>query len=539
MTRVVVVGAGVGGLATAALLTRAADSTPGVDLDVTVLEAHVAAGGCAATFYHQGYRFDAGATLPAGFYTGGPMDIVGRAVGIEHWPVRPSDPAMVVHLPDGAQITRHTDGRRWEERRRAFGSQAEPFWHWQEETSDALWDLALQMPSWPPQTLSELVRLAGKGLGWVAEDGRRRISQGLARDAFRPVAAHLTGASERLRLFVDAQLLIAAQTTSRHTNALYGASALDLPRRGVVHAEGGMGTIAQSLVEAVGRNGGQVCFRQKATRIVVEQGRPVAVETKKGVSFPADVVIMNLPPWNVAELLGDDAPRRLQNLPEKPQNAWGAFIIYVGLDGTAVPDGFPLHHQVVVGEPFGNGNTAFLSLNPAWDGTRAPQGQRTLTLSTHTELEPWWDLAEHDWSAYEGRKQALTQRLLASAEVALPGLRDAAKLVLPGTPITFQRFTGRRWGWVGGFPQTSLFRAWGPRLGPGLWLVGDSIFPGQSVPAVALGGMRVAASLLRELSPQFAATSEPYLFGASHPRKQEQAMGLADRTAEQTIFEEG
>jgi hypothetical protein len=86
-------------------------------------------------------------------------------------------------------------------------------------------------------------------------------------------------------------------------------------------------------------------------------------------------------------------------------------------------------------------------------------------------------------------------------------LRDAANLVLPGTPVTFQRFTRRLWGWVGGFPQTSLFRAWGPRLGRNLWLVGDSIFPGQSVPAVALGGMRVARSLLAGLSPQPAASA--------------------------------
>ena len=96
-TRVVVVGAGVGGLTTAALLARAG-------LDVTVLEAHIYAGGCAGTFYHRGYRLDAGATLPAGFYPGGPMDIIGRAVGIEQWPVQPDNPAMVVHLPDGARI---------------------------------------------------------------------------------------------------------------------------------------------------------------------------------------------------------------------------------------------------------------------------------------------------------------------------------------------------------------------------------------------------------------------------------------------------
>ncbi|MGD9376028.1 MAG: hypothetical protein PVJ23_09615, partial [Anaerolineae bacterium] len=104
--------------------------------------------------------------------------------------------------------------------------------------------------------------------------------------------------------------------------------------------------------------------------------------------------------------------------------------------------------------------------------------------------------------SYQARKKEYTDRLLDAAEVALPGLRDAANLVLPGTPVTFQRFTRRVWGWVGGFPQTSLFRAWGPRLGRNLWLVGDSIFPGQSVPAVALGGMRVARSLLAELNYQ-------------------------------------
>jgi len=53
-------------------------------------------------------------------------------------------------------------------------------------------------------------------------------------------------------------------------------------------------------------------------------------------------------------------------------------------------------------------------------------------------------------------------------------------------------------GWVGGFPQTNLFRAWTPRLAPNLWMVGDSIFPGQSTAAVALGSLRVASAVLAE-----------------------------------------
>ncbi|MEZ4676935.1 MAG: hypothetical protein R2932_22210 [Caldilineaceae bacterium] len=70
---------------------------------------------------------------------------------------------------------------------------------------------------------------------------------------------------------------------------------------------------------------------------------------------------------------------------------------------------------------------------------------------------------------------------------------------MTGTPITFQRFTRRAGGWVGGFPQTNLWRTWAPRLAKKLWMVGDSIFPGQSTAAVALGGIRVAHSVLATL----------------------------------------
>jgi C-3',4' desaturase CrtD len=491
MKKVIVIGAGVGGLTTAALLAKAG-------LDVTVLEAHVYPGGCAGTFYHQGYRFDAGATLAGGFYPGGPMDVVAQAVGIDHWPARPTNRAMAVHLPDGATVTRWGDARRWNERREAFGPGSEPFWQWQESTADALWSLALRRPAWPPQTITDTFKLAQDGLGWLLEAPRQRLTPTLLADLVRPVAAHLRHASPRLRQFIDAQLLIAAQTTSAGANALYGASALDLPRRGVVHLQGGMGAIAETLAEAVRQHGGQVYYKQEVSKIMQEQGRPVAVQTKRKKSFPADLVIANLPPWNLKQLLGDEAPIKLQQLPPQPQDGWGAFMTYVGLDASSVPADLPLHHQVIVKEPLAEGNTVFLSLNPTWDHQRGPAGTRTLTISTHTRLDPWWRLFEQDQTAYQAHKTDYMQRLLTAAEIALPGLREGARLILPGTPVTFQRFTRRAWGWVGGFPQTNLFRAWGPRLGKDLWLAGDSIFPGQSTAAVALGGLRVAESILGE-----------------------------------------
>jgi C-3',4' desaturase CrtD len=462
------------------------------------LEAHIYPGGCAGTFYHQKYRFDAGATLAAGFYPGGPMALLGQAAGVERWPTWPANPAMAVHLPGGLAVTRWADDRRWPEQARAFGPQAERFWRWQEQTADALWKLALRLPPWPPQSAAETARLAKTVFHWLAADPDAHLKPGLALDALRPVAAHLAGLPEPLRLFVDAQLLIAAQTTSRCANALYGASALDLPRRGVVHLEGGMGAIAGSLAQALNRHGGQIKYRQEAAKIVLEKGRPVAVETRRGQSFPADIVIANLPPWNVARLLGQAAPPVLRRLPARPKDGWGAFMVYAGFDEAIVPSDFPLHHQVVVREPLAEGNTIFLSLSPAWDKGRAPAGRRALTLSSHTGLDLWWRLFEEDRTAYEARKEAYTGRMLAAAETVLPGLRQAADLILPGSPVTFRRFTRREWGWVGGFPQTHLFRAWAPRLLPGLWLVGDSIFPGQSTASVAMGGMRVAQAVLEE-----------------------------------------
>ena len=484
MPTAVVIGGGIGGLTTAALLTRAGWS-------VTVLEAHIYAGGCAGTFYHRGYRFDAGATLVGGFGPGGPHERVGALLDLA-WPVTPVDPAWVVHLPDRA-ITQWATRAAWaDERERALPGSAD-FWRAQERWADVSWDLSARGLPWPPQSLDDLVGLARAihpGLIAAAPQAVRTV-RGLAGAAW---------ADPALRAFLDAQLLISAQTTAQNANALYGSAALDLPRRGVYRAQRGVGGLAEALVTWLRARGATVLFRERVDQILVKRGRAVAVRTARGLEAPADVIVANLTPWALDRLLGDASPATLRRRLDRRPATWGAFMLYAGVD-EAVFKSRADHHQVVMDPrlPLGEGNSVFISASAPEELGRAPHGQRAVTLSTHTAVEPWLSLKRADAAAYRQRKADYAGRLLAAAERALPGFSAGVRFKLTATPTSFERFTRRTAGMVGGFAQTSLWSAWGPRTPiRGLWMVGDSIFPGQSTAGVTLGAMRVAGALLSE-----------------------------------------
>jgi phytoene dehydrogenase-like protein len=277
-----------------------------------------------------------------------------------------------------------------------------------------------------------------------------------------------------------------------------------------------VGGLAETLENKVKANGGRVLYRHTVTRIhrggsEIRPGKheacPYVVETNRG-RFEADGVIANLTPWALAKLLGEDAPTSLTKRVSNLKPIWSAFTVYLGVDDAAFDDPVE-HHQIVVdmNKPLGEGNSAFVSVSPEWDTRRAPAGQRAITISTHTRAADWYALA-HDEAAFDDRKQAYTQRLIDAAVIALPKLKSHLKLIMPGTPLTFERFTHRVNGMVGGFPQRNLFIAWSPQIDRGLWLVGDSIFPGQSTAAVSLGALRVAGEVEQGYRPASQRISE-------------------------------
>lgn len=484
MADIVVIGAGIGGLTAGALLLKAGHQ-------LTVLEAQTYPGGSAGTYYHKGYRFDAGATLAGGFSPGGPHARLGEALGLS-WPIEPVDPAWVVHLPNGRSITQWADPARWQAEWQAVFPGTEQFWKRQEMLADVAWDISSRPFPWPPQSFQDILTLG--------EAVRPKTLKALPY-LFKTVADLTDSTDPDFRAFLDGQLLISAQTTAEKANALYGSAALDLPRRGVNHVKGGIGSLAETLVDWIRENGGQVLYRQQVEQILLDGGKTAEIVTKKKLKLAGDYFLANVTPWALNRLLQDKAPDRLQEEVSRRQATWGAFTLYLGLDSARLPHDTADHHQVIKShDRLGEGNSVFISLSDPADDSRAPAGKRAATLSTHTDISTWWRRREGDKSEYEAWRDRYADKLLNAAERAMPGIKEAVELCLPGTPVTFEFYTGRPKGMVGGFPQKSLFDVRGPGTGvPNLWLVGDSIFPGQSTAAVTLGGMRVADTVLQAI----------------------------------------
>jgi phytoene dehydrogenase-like protein len=60
-------------------------------------------------------------------------------------------------------------------------------------------------------------------------------------------------------------------------------------------------------------------------------------------------------------------------------------------------------------------------------------------------------------------------------------------------PASWAKWTGRKWGFVGGYPQYKAIKPWqmmGARLKKGqLYVCGDATYPGQGIPGVVLSGL--------------------------------------------------
>ena len=70
-------------------------------------------------------------------------------------------------------------------------------------------------------------------------------------------------------------------------------------------------------------------------------------------------------------------------------------------------------------QPLGEANSVFISAHPADDRSRAPQGQRAITVSTHTNAECWWRWRKEDPARYRAEKAAMAERMLDTVTLAM------------------------------------------------------------------------------------------------------------------------
>lgn len=482
---VAVIGAGFGGLATALELTARG-------ADVAVFEQLTYPGGCASTFERKGWRFESGATLFAGLDS---HQLFGS--WIDEWDMSVEvdllDP--VVEMRDGDSVLEIPASReafvdRLERRPDFRDGDVRGFLDRQKRLADTLWRLFRNPELLPPFGASEffqhvssltsylhILPLVGRSLRSVLE------SYGLA-----------GGPLER---YFDAVCQITVQTDAAHAEAPMALAATDYFFRGTGHVRGGIGELAWGLADTVEQLGSEMLFGERVMSVERDTGAWRVRGRRR--SRTADAVVANLLPGALRSVLASERiPPSLGRLGDRVRGGWGASMLYLGLDRAAdLPD--RAHHLELIDDnskSFVEGNHVFCSVSGAEETGRGPNDGRTVTCSTHVDMERYLGYDEEDAAAYI---DAIHERMRRTIRARAPKLAEAVIFEMTASPRTFERFTGRPEGFVGGVPRTkgwSNYRNMTPvEVLPELYLVGDTVFPGQSTLATAIGGVKVAEQI--------------------------------------------
>ena len=492
---VAVVGAGFGGLGTALTLAEAG-------VDVVLYEQLRYPGGCASTFTRGGRRYESGATLFSGF---GPGQLMRQWIdrhGLDV-PFASMDPLVELRTPDftlAIPPSREAFLERLVALEGVPEARTRRFFAMQERTADTLWSLLASPELLPPFDLPALLTHARRVPRYLPLLGQvgRPLSTLLRR--------HGLGDCAPLRAVLDAVCQITVQAGVDEVEAPFALGAMDYYFRGTGHVHGGIGVLAEALTEAFRQLGGEVRMPDgvKSLRPDHAPGNRGGwvVTSRKGVTR-ARAVVLNLLPQAAKRLLGatPGAFPRLDAMETRVEGGWGAAMLYLTLGPGALARGEAHHVELVVdpAKPLLEGNHLFVSVGGTDEG-KAGAEERTVTVSTHVPMAKLRGLPEAEQGAYVADVQA---RMRAGLAARAPEIDAGIVHAMTGSPRTFARFTGRDFGYVGGVPRRAgraSYAGLRPRpVAPKLHLVGDTVFPGQSTLATALGGVKLAGRLVASL----------------------------------------
>ncbi|MGZ3144316.1 phytoene desaturase family protein [Lentzea chajnantorensis] len=484
MARVVVIGAGMGGLAAAARLAKAGH-------EVTTFEQAAGHGGKLGTVRRGGFTFDTGPsllTLPHVYRdlfaaTGAPLhDLVD---------VVPVEPTCRYRFPDGSELDLpHAEKQVDDAIADAFGPQAARQWRAVMTDAERLWDLVgepvLQNP-----------------LGGVRDLVRRSAS---VRDlmAIAPWRT-LRGVGERrftdprLRMLLDRYATYSG-SDPRRTPALMTVVPFIEQRFGGWYVRGGLRRLGDALFERCAELGVRFRFDTPVVGVDTDASGVTGVLLPGGERHRADVVVSDVDAEHLyGELLTERRARRPRRMLAKTQPSLSGFVLLLGLRGRT-PD--PAHHRVLFPADYDAEFDAIFGRHPhpvtdptvyvcaPDDPAVAPEGDEAWFVLVNAPRQ-----GPVDWTE-PGLATAYADRVLRVMADRGLDVRDRVRLREIRTPADWARDTGSVGGSIYGSssngPRAALLRPANRSPVPGLFLVGGSAHPGGGLPLVAMSAQIVA-----------------------------------------------
>ena len=490
---VIVIGSGIGGLVTATQL-----AAKGVK--VLVLESYLIPGGSAGYFDREGYRFDVGASMIFGFGTQGTTNLLTRALDAVNVSLETiSDPVQLhYHLPNNLELKVDRNFDKFLQQLIAYFPHERQGIH---KFYDECWKvfnclnsmdlLSLEEPRYltrvffqHPLSCLGLVKYLPQNAGDVA---RRYIKDPQLLKFIDIECYYWSVVSADMTPMINAGMVI----SDRH----YG---------GINYPKGGVGQIAQKLVEGLEKAGGKIQYSARVTKILTENGKAVGVQLASGEVHRAKRIVSNATRWDTFESLlpPDSMPRAEKKWQQRYQKSSSFLNLHLGVKAEVLSMGTDCHHVLLedwdkMEAPEG---TILVSIPTLLDPDLAPNGYHIVHTFTPSWIEQWQAFSAKE---YEQKKEEAAGRIIERLEKIFPGLDAGLDYMEVGTPRTHRRFLGREDGTYGPIPRRKLMGLLGMPFNrttvPGLYCVGDSTFPGQGLNAVAFSGFACAHRIAVDL----------------------------------------
>ena len=489
MADVVVIGAGVGGLAAGTRLAARG-------LSVDVLEAGPRVGGKVNVRVVEGVEVDTGPsvlTLPA------TLDAVFRVAGSslrEEISLREPDPAFRYLYPDGVELDVFVRPEETVESvRSTLGSSAADEFAGFLRYSARIWDAAApHFVYGPAPTSATLARGGLASLALLPRIDPLRRMWGAIRARVR--SPHLRSLLARYATYngSDPRRAPATLNCIAHVELAMGGYGV----------EGGMYEVARALARAAERAGARIHTGARVERIRTSVGRVQGVETADGRHWPAGAIVGNA---DAADVLDDLLPcGTIRRAPAEPSmSGWVGIVRACRRSGAAGRVAhtvlFPGTYMDEFADIFDRGippaePTVYLCAQEACHGRSGWDDDEPLFVMANAPAEP--AAAPRAPEAWSRLRETVMQRLRAAGLIA-----EHDALAWERTPTDLaNEFPGSRGSIYGAASNSPLaaFRRPPNRVAGvrGLYLASGSAHPGGGVPLCVLSGEAAARALLAD-----------------------------------------